>query len=170
MSVAVVGSAGIVRSHFLSECSHRHDDSCSNEGANPFLRRLVEINSQHVHLESVATGDAQLVVCNARIHTDDPFQPSASAAAISNGVFTAVGDDKSVAAQIGLGTRVVDALGRRVIPGLNESHMHVIRGGLDFLLELRWDGVRCNLAALRPPAWSHLTSVGWVIPRRDCSL
>jgi Amidohydrolase family len=39
------------------------------------------------------------------------------------------------------GTRVVDGLGRRVIPGLNDSHIHLIRGGVNYLLELRWDGV-----------------------------
>ncbi|WP_263973600.1 amidohydrolase family protein [Streptomyces canus] len=36
---------------------------------------------------------------------------------------------------------MVDALGRRVVPGLNDSHHHVVRGGLHFVLELRWDGV-----------------------------
>jgi predicted amidohydrolase YtcJ len=41
----------------------------------------------------------------------------------------------------GAGTRLVDAGGRRVIPGLNDSHLHAIRGGLLYNLELRWDGV-----------------------------
>ena len=36
---------------------------------------------------------------------------------------------------------MLDAGGRRVVPGLNDSHMHTIRGGLQFNLELRWDGV-----------------------------
>ena len=92
---------------------------------------------------------AQLVVRNGRIHTGDPAQPSASAVAITDGVFTAVGDDATVAPYIGPATRVVDALGRRVIPGLNDSHLHVIRGGLNYLLELRWDGVRSLRTALR---------------------
>jgi hypothetical protein len=34
---------------------------------------------------------------------------------------------------VGPATRQVDALGRRVIPGLNDSHLHVIRGGLNYL-------------------------------------
>jgi predicted amidohydrolase YtcJ len=54
-----------------------------------------------------------------------------------------------MAGRIGPGTRVVDALGRRVIPGLNDSHMHVIRGGVNYLLELRWDGVRSLGTGLR---------------------
>ena len=40
------------------------------------------------------------------------------------------------------GTRVVDLKGRRVLPGLIDNHLHIIRGGLNFNLELRWDGVR----------------------------
>jgi predicted amidohydrolase YtcJ len=36
---------------------------------------------------------------------------------------------------------VIDIKGRRVIPGLIDSHMHIIRGGLNFNMELRWDGV-----------------------------
>ena len=92
---------------------------------------------------------ARLVVRNGRIHTGDPARPAASAVAIADGVFTAVGDDATVAPHIGPDTRVVDALGRRVVPGLNDSHLHVIRGGLNYLLELRWDGVRSLRTALR---------------------
>jgi len=39
-------------------------------------------------------------------------------------------------------TRVIDAHGRRVPPGLIDNHLHLIRGGLNFNLELGWDGVR----------------------------
>ncbi|MGW0816610.1 amidohydrolase [Streptomyces viridiviolaceus] len=103
-----------------------------------------------------ATDDAaDLVVRNAKIHTGDPRLPQAEAIAIRDGVITAVGDDKDVADQVGPATRVVDALGRRMIPGLNDSHLHVIRGGLNYVLELRWDGVRTlrqGLAMLREQA------------------
>jgi predicted amidohydrolase YtcJ len=95
---------------------------------------------------------AQLVVRNARVHTGDPGRPAASAVAIRDGVFAVVGDDGDVAPFIGESTRILDALGRRVIPGLNDSHLHVIRGGLNYLMELRWDGVtslRQALAMLR---------------------
>jgi predicted amidohydrolase YtcJ len=66
-----------------------------------------------------------------------------------DGVFVAMGDDGEVAPLIGPGTRIVDALGRRVIPGLNDSHLHAIRGGSNYLLELRWDGVPSLTLALR---------------------
>src|ERR1700740_504545 len=47
------------------------------------------------------------------------------------------------------GTKLVDLGGRTVIPGLNDSHMHVIRGGLHYNLELRWDGVPSLADAMR---------------------
>ncbi|KOV96135.1 amidohydrolase [Streptomyces sp. NRRL B-3648] len=98
---------------------------------------------------------AELVVRNARIHTGDPVRPHAEALAVRGGVITVVGDDRDVAPHVGPGTKVVDALGRRLIPGLNDAHLHVIRGGLNYVLELRWDGVptlRQGLAMLREQA------------------
>ena len=92
---------------------------------------------------------ADLVVRNAKIHTGDPARPSATAVAIKDGVFVAVGDDSDIAGHVGPSTRIVDALGRRAIPGLNDSHTHVIRGGGNYLLELRWDGVPSLAIALR---------------------
>ncbi|MFE5512082.1 amidohydrolase [Streptomyces sp. NPDC056529] len=102
-----------------------------------------------------ATGGADVVLRNARIHTGAPSRPAATALAVRAGRITAVGDDAEVASHVGSRTRVVDALGRRVVPGLNDSHLHVIRGGLNYVLELRWDGVpslRQALAMLREQA------------------
>ena len=45
--------------------------------------------------------------------------------------------------------RCIDLKGRRVIPGLNDSHLHVIRGGLNYNMELRWDGVPSLADGLR---------------------
>jgi predicted amidohydrolase YtcJ len=47
------------------------------------------------------------------------------------------------------GTEVIDLEGRTVIPGLNDSHLHIIRGGLHYNLELRWDGVPSLADAMR---------------------
>ncbi|WP_367137638.1 MULTISPECIES: amidohydrolase [Streptomyces] len=98
---------------------------------------------------------ADVVVRNAKIHTGDARRPRAGALAIRDGLITAVGDDADVAPLIGPSTTVADALGRRVVPGLNDSHLHVIRGGLNYVLELRWDGVtslRHALTMLRDQA------------------
>lgn len=91
---------------------------------------------------------ADVVLRNAKIHTGDPARPQASAVAITDGRITKVGDDAAVAAYVGPATQVIDAQGRRAIPGLNDSHLHVIRGGLNYVLELRWDGVPSVALAL----------------------
>jgi len=83
---------------------------------------------------------ADLVLRNGRISAGDPARSDAAALAVSAGRITALGDEGNVAALIGPGTRVVDTLGHRVIPGLNDSRIHLIRGGVNYLLELRWDG------------------------------
>lgn len=46
-------------------------------------------------------------------------------------------------------TQVINVGGRTVIPGLNDSHIHLIRGGLNYNLELRWDGVPSLADGLR---------------------
>ncbi|MEV7186879.1 amidohydrolase [Kitasatospora sp. NPDC093102] len=92
---------------------------------------------------------ADLVVRNARIHTGDPRRPVASALTVRGGRIGAVGEDRDVAPHIGPDTLVVDAQYRRVVPGLNDSHCHVVRGGLHFVLELRWDGVPSLAVGLR---------------------
>jgi predicted amidohydrolase YtcJ len=83
-----------------------------------------------------------LIVRNARISSLDRTNPTPEAVAIENGRFTAVGSLADVLATKSANTRVIDAEGRRLIPGLIDSHMHVIRGGLNYNMELRWDGVR----------------------------
>jgi predicted amidohydrolase YtcJ len=85
---------------------------------------------------------ADLIVTNARITTLNPAQPQASALAVKDGQLLVVGDEAEVLALAGTTTRRIDAQGLRLIPGLIDSHTHLIRGGLSFNLELRWDGVR----------------------------
>src|SRR5262245_316464 len=99
--------------------------------------------------DSGKPGDfADVILVNGRIATQDQRAASASALAIRGDRFAAVGDERSVAALRGPATRVIDAVGRTVIPGLNDSHIHVIRGGLNYHLELRWDGVTSLADAL----------------------
>ncbi|MBN8887650.1 MAG: amidohydrolase [Rudaea sp.] len=92
---------------------------------------------------------ADLILHNARIATVDRGKPQAQAVAVANGKFVAVGDDAEIMALADANTQVIDARGRRVIPGLIDSHLHVIRGGLNYNLELRWDGVSSLADAMR---------------------
>ncbi len=92
---------------------------------------------------------ADTILINGRITTLDPLSPEVSAVAIRDGRFLAVGDDHSVSAHAGPSTKKIDLHGRTVIPGLNDSHIHVIRGGLNYNMELRWDGVPSVAIALQ---------------------
>lgn len=93
--------------------------------------------------------NADLILFNGQFHTVDREKPRASAVAISQGRFVAVGTDAEAMALRGSGTQVIDLKGRTVIPGLNDSHLHLIRGGLNYNLELRWEGVPSLADALR---------------------
>ena len=83
-----------------------------------------------------------LVLHRGLITTLDRSRPTAAAVAIKQGVFSAVGEDCEVLPLADPTTRMVDLQGRRVLPGLIDNHSHIIRGGLHFNMELRWDGVR----------------------------
>uniref|UniRef100_UPI0026E991E8 amidohydrolase family protein n=1 Tax=Pseudacidovorax intermedius TaxID=433924 RepID=UPI0026E991E8 len=83
-----------------------------------------------------------LLLHNGRFTTLDRANPVADAVAIRDGRFLRVGRREDVLPLAGPTTRVVDLQGRAVLPGLIDNHLHIIRGGLNFNLELRWDGVR----------------------------
>ncbi|SDE83631.1 hypothetical protein SAMN05216381_0037 [Pseudomonas seleniipraecipitans] len=93
--------------------------------------------------------DADLILLNGTFHTVDPERPHATAVAIKGGRFIAVGSDAEAMATKGAGTQVIDLNKRTAIPGLNDSHLHLIRGGLNYNLELRWEGVPSLADALR---------------------
>ena len=113
---------------------------------------------------------AELIIRNGRIALGEKGRPFAAAVAVSGGRFTAVGSEQEVMKHRGVATKVIDAKGKTVVPGLNDSHIHVIRGGLNFNMELRWDGVPSLAAALEmlrdqarrtpPPQWVRVIG-GW---------
>lgn len=92
---------------------------------------------------------ADLIVHNGKIHTVDKKKPTAEAAAIKDGRFIAVGKDSEIMAFRDDKTKVIDLNRRTIIPGLNDSHLHIIRGGLNYNMELRWDGVPSLADAMR---------------------
>jgi predicted amidohydrolase YtcJ len=92
---------------------------------------------------------AELIVHNAKITSLDRANPAPTALAAAGGRFVAAGGERDVMALRTSATRVIDAAGRRMIPGLIDSHIHVVRGGLHYAMELRWDGVRSLAEAMR---------------------
>jgi predicted amidohydrolase YtcJ len=104
-----------------------------------------------------------LIITNAKVTTLDRQNPAADTVAIRDGVILAVGWEVDVRAAAAPDAAVIDAGGRRLIPGLIDSHTHIIRGGLNYNLELRWDGVPTLAEAMAmlkkqvektpPPQW-----------------
>src|SRR5437763_3083607 len=112
----------------------------------------------------------ELILINGRIATVDHSRPFAEAVAIHQGRFIAVGSNEEIIRLRASNTETIDLGGRTVIPGLNDSHMHPIRGGLNYNMELRWDGVPSLADAMRmlkeqaqrtpPPQWVRVIG-GW---------
>jgi predicted amidohydrolase YtcJ len=90
----------------------------------------------------------QRVFHNARIATNaTPY--FAEAMIVEDGRIVATGTNDAIMRQKNPAAEAIDLGGRTVIPGLNDSHLHIIRGGLHYNLELRWDGVPSLADALR---------------------
>jgi predicted amidohydrolase YtcJ len=106
---------------------------------------------------------ADLILTNGRIATSGERNRFVEAVAVKDGRFLAVGSEKQILQFKGERTEIVNLNKRTAIPGLNDSHTHPIRGGLNYNLELRWNGVDSladAMAMLReqvkntpPPQW-----------------
>lgn len=111
-----------------------------------------------------------LILFNGKITTLDAHKSEVTAIGIKNGLIAAIGSDDEVRKLGDTHTRQIDLNNNRVIPGLNDSHIHLIRGGLNFNMELRWDGVPSLAYAMKmlkdqadrtpPPQWVRVIG-GW---------
>ena len=111
----------------------------------------------------IMTDPADLILFNGKVTTLDRSNPQAEAVVIRDGRFVFAGSAAEAMTHAGPQTKQLDLGGRRVIPGLIDSHMHIIRGGLNYNMELRWDGVRSlgqamemlrkQVAVTPPPQW-----------------
>lgn len=90
-----------------------------------------------------------LILKNGKIVTLDPKSPEVQAVAIADGKIFRTGSTDEIMRLADSATKIVDLNGRRVIPGLNDSHLHIIRGGLSYNMELRWEGVPSLADALK---------------------
>ncbi len=95
------------------------------------------------------TNRADLILRGGKVFTGAKPNPFVSGVAIRGGKFLATGSDAQMDALRDAKTRVVELGGRTAIPGLIDSHLHVIRGGLNYNMELRWDGVPSLADAMR---------------------
>lgn len=77
------------------------------------------------------TPPADLVLRGGVVHTVDDALPSAEAVAVRDGRIVYVGSGAGVDALVGDGTEVVELDGRLVLPGLHDTHLHPISGGIE---------------------------------------
>jgi predicted amidohydrolase YtcJ len=71
---------------------------------------------------------ADLVIVNANVRTMDDKTPKAQSIAVWQNKIIAVGTDADTKPLIGKNTRVIDAKGKLVLPGFNDSHIHFMDG------------------------------------------
>lgn len=84
---------------------------------------------------------AELILINGKIAQGTTENAFVEAVAIKDGIFQQVGKNTDILKQKTAATKVIDLKGHTVIPGLNDSHTHVVRAGLNYNMELRWDGL-----------------------------
>ena len=112
---------------------------------------------------------ADLLILNGRVFTADEAGTVAEALAVRGNAIVRVGSTKEVSALRGANTRVIDAQGGSVIPGLDDAHVHFISGafsleqvdlgGLDTLGEVQ-AAIRQFAAANPGTGW--LQGRGWM--------
>ena len=119
-------------------------------------------------LFSQAPQPADLVVTNARVYTVDEARPRADAIAVRGGRVLFVGSARGALALRGPQTRVVDAAGATIIPGIADAHVHLLNLGVALrtvnLVGARsYDEVIARIAAKARelPAGSWITGRGW---------
>lgn len=102
------------RGHPATELPRR-----ARQAARPALAGLAML------ITTLAGAEPSMLWLNAKVFTADPAQPYAQALAIEDGRILAVGSDAQIRPLAGPGTRIVDAGGRLVTPGLIEAHVHL---------------------------------------------
>ncbi|WP_293305089.1 amidohydrolase [Pedobacter sp. UBA5917] len=119
----------------------------------------------------LAQEKADLIIYNAKIATMAKAGEFVQAIAMRKGIIQQTGSTQAIFKIFkGKTTRLINAGGKTVVPGLNDSHMHAIREGLNYNMELRWDGVKTLKRAMEmlkeqaqrtpPGAWVKVVG-GW---------
>ena len=103
-----------------------------------------------------------LILYNGTLHTMDPANPRAEAAAIAGDRFFAVGTNDEIRNLATASTRKIDLGGRAVVPGFIDAHLHVAYSGIRHLKQVNCDlrsiaaiqaAIRERAAITTPGAW-----------------
>jgi predicted amidohydrolase YtcJ len=118
--------------------------------------------------QSPAARPADLLVVNARIYTVDETRPVAAAMAVRDGRVAFTGSEREAMALRGPATKVVDAGGHTVIPGMVDAHAHLLELGqtlrqVNLVGTRSYDEVVARVAAAAKalPAGAWLLGHGW---------
>lgn len=143
--------------------------SLMNTGLAAFAAAALSASGAQAAAPYVPTGAADLIVYNAKVVTVDPRFSIARAFAVKDGRFTAVGDDATIQRLAGPNTRRIDMAGKTVLPGFNDSHVH-LSGGMESKTRVDLTRVRsvadiqnalkARLATAQPGEWV-IGSRGW---------
>jgi len=98
--------------------------------------------------QTTNTKTADLIVTNAKVAVMDKNRTITEAIAVKDGKVFMTGTSDEISKLKSENTKVINANGRTLIPGLNDSHLHLTRGGRFFNAEVRWDGVKTLKRAL----------------------
>lgn len=104
-------------------------------------------------------GSATLILVDGKIWTEDSAHPEVDAVAIAGNKIVATGTSEEMLKLAQAATRVVQLRGRRVLPGLNDAHVHVMVGGEDEL------GVHLTSAKSAQEFRDRIAAYGKTIPK-----
>jgi predicted amidohydrolase YtcJ len=114
---------------------------------------------------------ADLVLTNGAIYTMDPARPRATALAVAEGKILYVGDDRGALRFRGGSTIVADIGGKMILPAFQDSHIHLVTGGIELgLCDLNglrtkediFEKIKAYAASNREKPW--VTGGGWDLP------
>jgi len=119
------------------------------------MKRLIVLVLISIALVSCKNGNktnedfADLIVINAKVSIMDSSKTIKEAIAVKDGKILASGTTEEITKFKNESTKIIDAKGKTVIPGLNDSHLHLTRAARFYNAELRWDGVTSLKTALK---------------------
>ena len=120
----------------------------SNVSRREFVQGALALTAVGSRSLLASTPDSGLILTNGRVATLDRTRPFCEALSIRDGRIVRVGTSRELLTEKKISDRVIDLGGRTVIPGLNDSHLHFVRGSLSYNVDTRWDGVSTLSAAL----------------------
>ena len=82
----------------------------------------------YAHGQGLIVEPADVIIIHGRVYTENPKQPWAQAVAIRGSKIVAVGEDAAIEKRRGMGTKVINAGGKLVLPGFVDCHVHFLEG------------------------------------------